>query len=70
MEELTRAERYLFILALVLIVLVYFAGATGIINAAGPQLVSLDLAASGRIPSGANAGTFPAYPQNPTTAGH
>ncbi len=70
MESLTRAERYLFVLALVLIVLAYFAGTVGIINAAGPQLTALDLAASGRVPSGTHAGEFAGYPQNPTTSGH
>lgn len=62
MEELSRAERYLFILALVLIVLAYWGGANQLLKTAGPELTQLDLAASGRVPSGANAGSFAAYP--------
>lgn len=60
MDELSRAERYLFILFLFLIVLAYFAGATKIIQAGGPQLNSLLLTAQGRTA----AGQFAGYPAN------
>ncbi len=58
MDTLNRTERYLFILGLVMLVLVYFGGGVKLLQAGGPQLIGLDYAATGRTPSG----TFPNYP--------
>jgi hypothetical protein len=57
---LTTAERYVFILALVLIVLAYSAGGKVLLTAGGPQAVNILQAAQGRDSSGQFAG----YPKN------
>lgn len=60
MSELTRTEKYLFILALVGLVLAYYAGAVQLIKVGGPQLINLTEVAQGRT----TQGTYPAYPGN------
>ena len=60
MSELSRAERYLFIIALAMIVLVYFAGGVKLLQAGGPQAVNILETAQGRTSSG----QFPDYPKN------
>ncbi len=56
-DALTKTEEYLFILGLILIILVYFGGGVKLLQAAGPQAVALDYAATGRTPQG----TFAPY---------
>ena len=52
--------RYLFILALILIVVAYFAGSTSVLTTIGTQVGSL-----GNVFTGRNAqGQFANYPQN------
>ena len=60
MDNVTRAERYLFIIALVIAVLVYAVGAEGLIKVGGPQAVNLLTAAQGRTAQG----TYPPYASN------
>ncbi len=56
---LTTAERYIFILALVLIVLAYSAGGKVLLQAGGPQLTNLLTVAQGR---NQQTGNFAGYP--------
>ncbi len=56
------ALRYLFILALVLILVAYFAGSTQLFSTIGTQIGNLGNVFTGRYASGANAGKFAAYP--------
>jgi hypothetical protein len=60
MSEFSRAERYLFIIALAMIVLVYFAGGVKLLQAGGPQAVNILETAQGRTSSG----QYPNYPGN------
>ena len=64
MDAVTRGERYLFIVALVIAVLAYWAGGVKLIQAGGPQLNSLLTTAQGRTSSG----QFAAYPAGAPTA--
>jgi hypothetical protein len=56
---LSTAERYIFILALVLIVLAYSAGGKVLLQAGGPQAANLLEVAQGRNPA---TGQFANYP--------
>lgn len=55
-----RTERYLFILALILIGVAYFAGSKQLLQTAFGGVNQLDLTATGRTANG----QFAAYPQN------
>jgi hypothetical protein len=59
MDEVSRTIRYLFILALVLIVVAYWAGSNALLGTGIKGVVSLDNAATGRN----SAGVFAAYPK-------
>jgi len=54
-----QALRYLFILALILIIVAYFAGSTKVLGTAGQQIGSLGNIFTGRNP---NTGQFAPYP--------
>ena len=56
-----QALRYWFIIALVMIILVYYVADVQIIKAGAPAAVSLDYAITGRTSSG----QYPQYPTNP-----
>jgi hypothetical protein len=59
MDEVSRTIRYLFILALVLIVAAYWAGSNALLGTGIKGIVSLDNTATGRN----SAGVFAAYPK-------
>ncbi len=61
LDALTQGERYLFTIAIVIALLVYFGGVVKITQAAGPVLANILTIGQGRIASGPNAGQFPAY---------
>lgn len=63
MTELSRAERYIFIIALVALVLVYFVGAEGLIKTGGPIAIQGLEVAQGRSTSG----TYAPYASGPTS---
>ena len=65
MDDLERTIRYLFILGLVLIVVAYYVGSTGLLKTLFAGVNQLDLTATGR-----NAqGQFAAYPGGSGTTG-
>ncbi len=64
LESFTTGERYGFIIAVIIVLGVYFGGFTTIINATGPQQGNLLTIGQGRIAYGPNAGQFPSYPAN------
>ena len=65
MDEFDRALRYLFILALVLIVVAYYVGSTGLLSTLFTGLNSLGNTFTGRT----STGTFVAYPGGSTATG-
>lgn len=61
LDALTRGERYVFTIGVIIALLVYFGGVVKITQAVGPQAANLLTIGQGRIASGPNAGQFPAY---------
>lgn len=59
MDEFARTTRYLFILAVILIAVAYWAGSTKVLGSLFSGVTGLDYAVTGRDSSGA----FAAYPK-------
>ncbi len=58
MDAFSQTEKYLFILGVILILVAYYVGSTGLAKTLFSGTTQLDYAATGRTQSG----TFPAYP--------
>jgi hypothetical protein len=56
MDSLNRTVRYLFIMGVILILVAYYAGSTGLLKTIFSGVNTLDLTATGRTSSGAFAG--------------
>ncbi len=61
MDEFSRTLRYLFILALALVLLAYYAGANKLLGTGVAGVNTLGLTFTGRQSSGPNAGQFAGY---------
>jgi hypothetical protein len=62
-DQVAMAEKYLFIVALVIAVLVYWAGGVKLITAGGPAANTLLMTAQGRT----SQGQYPTYPSGGPT---
>lgn len=58
MDTLNQSIRYLFIIGVILILVAYYVGSTGLLNSLFAGVNTLDLTATGRTSSG----TFAGYP--------
>jgi len=65
MDTLDTSMKYLFILAVILILVAYWAGSTGLLKTLFSGVNTLDLTATGRT----SAGTFAPYPGNAPSGG-
>lgn len=60
MDGVSEAIRYIFVLSLILIVVAYFTGSTGVLNSLFSGVNKIALTATGRT----QQGTFASYPTN------